>query len=278
MLDDSNTTVEVSFFVDDVEYKKLTIDKDSAIELPDAPTKEGYIFDGWYVDKGEWTQLLKADTKVEKSLSVYAKWTEPHTHNFGAWEQTTAPSCTVDGEQKRTCSCGETETQTVSATGHSYGAYVSDGNATCTADGTKTATCSVCHNTDTIADSASALGHSGGTATCTAKAVCAVCHEEYGEALGHTFDGKICTVCGYAIPSEGLGFTLNDGGESYTLTSRGTCADVDIVIPPTYNDKSVIRINKSAFYVIYLPDSVTRPDSLLGGSDVNSIHIPSSVS
>ena len=32
-----------------------------------------------------------------------------------------------------------------------------------------------------------ALGHKGGTATCTAKAVCEVCGQEYGEPLGHSW-------------------------------------------------------------------------------------------
>ncbi len=36
-----------------------------------------------------------------------------------------------------------------------------------------------------------ATGHSGGTATCTAKAECAVCGEEYGELAAHVYDREV---------------------------------------------------------------------------------------
>ncbi len=42
------------------------------------------------------------------------------THTFGAWTQTTLPTCTASGIETRTCSCGETETRSVSALGHDY--------------------------------------------------------------------------------------------------------------------------------------------------------------
>ena len=39
----------------------------------------------------------------------------------------------------------------------------------------------------------SALGHTGGTATCTAKAVCSRCNQGYGEKLSHTYNQKIAS-------------------------------------------------------------------------------------
>ena len=41
-----------------------------------------------------------------------------HTHTFGEWTVTTPATCTKDGVKTRTCACGETETQTIPATGH----------------------------------------------------------------------------------------------------------------------------------------------------------------
>ena len=41
-----------------------------------------------------------------------------HTHAFGEWTVTTPATCTKDGVKTRTCACGETETQTIPATGH----------------------------------------------------------------------------------------------------------------------------------------------------------------
>ena len=42
---------------------------------PTAPTKDGYTFDGWYTDK-ELETAYDFDTKVTKSLTLYAKWAE----------------------------------------------------------------------------------------------------------------------------------------------------------------------------------------------------------
>ena len=41
-----------------------------------------------------------------------------HTHAFGAWTVTTPATCTASGAETRTCTCGETETRLLPATGH----------------------------------------------------------------------------------------------------------------------------------------------------------------
>ncbi len=47
----------------------------------------------------------------------------PHTHAFGEWALSKAATCAVKGEEKRTCTCGESETREIAATGtHTYGA------------------------------------------------------------------------------------------------------------------------------------------------------------
>ena len=56
--------------------------------------------------------------------------TPAHTHTYGAWEITKEPTCTTDGEQVKSCSCGDTKTEAVLAKGHSY----------------KNTKCSVCEN------------------------------------------------------------------------------------------------------------------------------------
>lgn len=59
---------------------------------------------------------------------------EPHNHSFGAWTVTQNATCTKNGLQERTCSCGEKETQEISALGHKQ---VVDPavSPTCTTDG-----------------------------------------------------------------------------------------------------------------------------------------------
>ena len=129
-----------------------------------------------------------------------------HTHAFGEWTVTTPATCTKDGVKTRTCACGETETQTIPATGHSFGEWTVTTPATCTADGVETRTCA-CGETETRA--IPATGHAFGDwtvttpATCTADGVetrsCA-CGETETRAIpatGHVDadnDGK-CDVC-----------------------------------------------------------------------------------
>lgn len=82
-----------------------------------------------------------------------------------------------------------------------------------------------------------ALGHSGGQATCTKPAECQVCSKEYGEALGHAYndgvvitestcteDGvmvKTCTRCGDKI---NIAIPASHKGEWY-ITAEPRCFD-----------------------------------------------------
>ena len=70
--------------------------------------------------------------------------TPEHTHTFGAWEQTIAPTCQVKGEEKRTCTCGTPETRPIEKdmTNHvAWGAWSVTTPATCQAEGVETRTC-----------------------------------------------------------------------------------------------------------------------------------------
>ena len=131
-----------------------------------------------------------------------------HTHAFGEWTVTTPATCTKDGVKTRTCACGETETQTIPATGHSFGEWTVTTPATCTADGVESRTCSACGETETRA--IPATGHSFGEWTVTTPATC-------------TADGvesRSC-ACGEtetrAIPA--TGHTFGD----WTVTTPATC-------------------------------------------------------
>ena len=132
-----------------------------------------------------------------------------HTHAFGEWTVTTPATCTKDGVKTRTCACGETETQTIPATGHSFGEWTVTTPATCTADGVETRTCSACGETETR--TIPATGHSFGEWTVTTPATC-------------TADGvesRTCSACGETetrtIPATGHSF-----GE-WTVTTPATC-------------------------------------------------------
>ncbi len=55
--------------------KSVTVNKNAVVTEPTAPTKDGYIFEGWYTDK-DLTTVYDFTAKVTKSFTLYAKWTE----------------------------------------------------------------------------------------------------------------------------------------------------------------------------------------------------------
>ena len=68
----------------------------SAISAPNAPTKEGYVFDGWYRDE-ILTIPFTFETMPREDITLYAKWKgEQYTVSFDAREGT------IDGENTKT--------------------------------------------------------------------------------------------------------------------------------------------------------------------------------
>ena len=62
--------------------------------------------------------------------------------------------------------------------------------------------------------------------------------------------------------SEGLEYTLSEDGLSYIVTGIGTCEDLDVVIPSTYEDLPVTAIGEAAFNWCYQLVSITIPKSI----------------
>ena len=52
-----------------------SVSENGVVKEPEAPTKEGYTFEGWYTDK-ELTTAYDFATKVTKEFTLYAKWIE----------------------------------------------------------------------------------------------------------------------------------------------------------------------------------------------------------
>ncbi|MDO5311517.1 MAG: InlB B-repeat-containing protein, partial [Clostridia bacterium] len=57
------------------EIASQTVKVNGTASEPKTPEKEGYIFDGWYTD-GSLTEEFDFATKLTKSITLYAKWTE----------------------------------------------------------------------------------------------------------------------------------------------------------------------------------------------------------
>ena len=65
-------TFKVTFKTDSTTYKTLTVDCDSELHLPAAPSKEGYNFISW-VDKNE-TPILEGALLTCDDITLYANW------------------------------------------------------------------------------------------------------------------------------------------------------------------------------------------------------------
>ncbi len=83
-----------------------------------------------------------ADTTIKTEVTG-----TPHEHTY-IEDITTGATCDTDGVKTLTCECGDSYTETITATGHIFENYISNNDATYTTDGTETATC-VCGETDT---------------------------------------------------------------------------------------------------------------------------------
>ena len=99
--------------------------------------------------------------------------------------------------------------------------------------------------------------------------------------------GLAFTACdsGSNNPSEGLAYTLINGGTAYEVSDIGDCTDEDVIIPSTYKGLPVTSIGKAAFFncddltSVKIPESVTSIDksAFYECSNLTSIHFPESV-
>ena len=76
----SGIKFKVEFIVDGEVYKTVSTRDKSEIKIPKNPKKEGFDFDGWYLDDGRWNDKFTAkallDTPISEDmvLKVYAKF------------------------------------------------------------------------------------------------------------------------------------------------------------------------------------------------------------
>ncbi len=202
-------------------------------------------------------------------------------------------TCYSEGSTKgKKCSvCGEVlvAPQSIDKTEHNYGDWIIDEEANCTDVGSKHKVCQNEGCTDSVDEEIPISGKHieeiipAVEATCykegaTEGKKCSVC----GEVLvapksiaktEHDYVNGICVNegCDASIPnyvSEGLDFTLNDDGESYSLIGIGTCKDTKLVIPSTYDSKPVTSIGDLAFVGCDELTSVTIPDSVISIGDL----------
>ena len=101
----------VNFVVDGEDYASISINGNDDVNMPADPTKEGYIFDGWYFDEGVWKAPFAAEQLVNgypsDSMTVYAKWIESHIHIPSEWIIDSEATCKEPGKKHTECTeCG----------------------------------------------------------------------------------------------------------------------------------------------------------------------------
>ena len=145
-----------------------------------------------------------------------------HTHAYTSYVSMEA-TCTRSGSRVYSCSCGDSYTESIPATGHSYTQATTA--ATCTMPGYTTYHCGACGDSYQ-ADSTAALGHNYASAVtpadCTTggytEHTCSRCGDHYRDAftdaLGHSFKNGACTRCG--VKDEALQSGDLDGDGSVT--------------------------------------------------------------
>ncbi len=88
------------------EVKPITIAEGATITLPRNPTKEGYIFDGWYLSD-EFIEAFNATQTISSNITVYAKWIEDNGQEEPPVEKTYSITFMVDGATYNTLNISE---------------------------------------------------------------------------------------------------------------------------------------------------------------------------
>ncbi len=77
--DEKNVTVKVKFMVDGAVYHELSVTSGATnITFPENPSKDGFVFDGWFLDVNDWSKPFNVNSvgqaPIIEDTSVYAKF------------------------------------------------------------------------------------------------------------------------------------------------------------------------------------------------------------
>lgn len=79
-----NINGTITFVVDDDIYGEIKIDESmTSVEMPNDPTKEGFVFGGWFYDKNTWNKpfslnsILNTPIANQIEVTLYARWLTP---------------------------------------------------------------------------------------------------------------------------------------------------------------------------------------------------------
>ncbi|MDE6850237.1 MAG: leucine-rich repeat domain-containing protein, partial [Clostridia bacterium] len=205
-------------------------------------------------------------------------------HTFGEWETKLEAKCLKEGVEARECGvCSTVQSRPIKALEHKFGEWDVVTEGTCTVGQVRSRACGLCGNDEFeysqplghVVEYVSEVYYHGG--------ICDRCKNTVQEK--HNFKGTVCADCNYEVfPTQGLEYSLNEDGKSYTVTGFGTATDTDLVIFSTYNGLPVTSIGKDAFQsyngkreigsvIIY--DNITElQDGALNNDRLESVILP----
>ena len=205
---------KVIFMNGETVYSTVSTNGKQAVTIPKNPEKDGFEFDGWYLDENVWDAPFTANSILNMPISdnmelvVYAKFDCLHTNAYV--NMIVEPTCIVDGYTIYNCSCGyEYIGNETSALGHDLSNYEYIA-PTCIKDGNfEYEKCSRCEYT--TFESISATGHTDGEWITDIEPTC-------------TEDGRkhqVCDVCDATIKFESISATAKARAME-SNTTRGT--------------------------------------------------------
>ncbi len=124
----------------------IVLKEGTTATMPKNPTKEGYVFDGWYLDSALTESFAGTSHGISSNITLYAKWVKaPCEHEFTEWKLGEDYSCVDGGVKTRTCTrCGLTDEMDEPA-GHVYEETATvDKRPTCTETGVQSYHCKYC--------------------------------------------------------------------------------------------------------------------------------------
>ncbi len=194
----------------------------------------------WIYDKVK-DNLKKVCTTCGKTLQFNSL--ENHTHTWSEYLTQQEPSCTQNGVSARTCECGAVDEKEIPALAHTFGAWKITLEAKCEIDGAKSRNCNVCNKIENAI--IPALSHTEGSWT--------------------VMEGKKvypCIYCQKVLKDEKIKISEYLDISNDTVIGLGTCEDIEIVIPASFNNKVITKIGEYSFQYqiitgIILSDSIT---------------------
>ncbi len=215
--------IKAIFIVDGEEYEVCSAINAAEFRMPDEPKKNGYSFDGWYLDE-DGVSAFSADALVSGGeIYVYAKWKKVHVHTESEIKIHKEPTCFDDGISYTECTeCGETvSTGFIEKLSHvASSEWQIKTPSTCVTEGVRIRTCTLC---DTVMEEVAnpLASHTEGAEAVATPAKC----ESTGLAVVK------CTVCEEILSERELPAAGHNEGEEATVTE------------PTCLEKGVAAVN-----------------------------------